>query len=84
MLACSFTESHPRAEVIWLKNGQPIDLDLMGFAKDFKIEIAPENTCLEIREANLDDTGSYTVLLRNPLGQVRSSTQLTVKEYKNL
>jgi hypothetical protein len=39
-------------------------------------------TKLEIKESSRDDTGQYTVIIRNPLGQVRSSVQLIVEEYK--
>jgi hypothetical protein len=46
----------------------------------FKIIIDAESTTLEIREAYLDDTGAYSVVIRNQLGQVRSTTQLFVKE----
>lgn len=39
-------------------------------------------TKLEIKESSRDDNGQYTVILRNPLGQVRSSVQLIVEEYE--
>jgi hypothetical protein len=38
VLGCQFEDVCPRADVVWLKNGQPIDLNLMGLAKDFKVE----------------------------------------------
>ena len=38
-------------------------------------------TALLIKEAFPEDTGSYTVAIRNPFGEARSYTQLTVEEY---
>ena len=37
-------------------------------------------TKLDLKESSRDDTGQYTVILRNSLGQVRSSVQLIVEE----
>jgi hypothetical protein len=70
----------PKAEVIWMRDNQQIDLNLMGLAKDFHITIDADSTSLKMREAMPDDSGAYSVLIRNPLGQARSSTQLFVKE----
>lgn len=39
-----------------------------------------ESTSLEIKEAHPDDSGVYSVIIRNPLGQDKSTTQLFVKE----
>ncbi len=38
-------------------------------------------TALLIKEAFPEETGSNTVLIRNPLGEARSFTQLTVEEF---
>ncbi len=38
-------------------------------------------TALLIKEAFPEDTGSYTVVIRNSLGEARSYTQLSVEEY---
>ena len=46
-----------------------------------KIIIDVESSTLEIKEAYPDDSGAYTVVIRNSLGQARSTTQLFVKEY---
>lgn len=40
-----------------------------------------DSTSLEIKEAYPDDSGVYSVVIRNALGQARSSTQLFVKEF---
>lgn len=70
----------PRVDVVWLRDNQPIDLNLMGLSKDFKIIIDVDSTSLEISEAYPDDSGQYSVVIRNNMGQARSSTQLFVKE----
>jgi hypothetical protein len=38
-------------------------------------------TALLIKEAFQEDAGSYTVVIRNALGEARSYTQLTVEDY---
>ena len=38
-------------------------------------------TALLIKEAFPEDTGSYTVIIRNTIGEVRSQTQLAVEEF---
>lgn len=78
-LTCMYT-ALPKAQVIWMRDNQQIDLSLMGLSKDFQIAIDADSTSLQIREAQPDDSGAYSVLIRNPLGQARSSTQLFVKE----
>lgn len=78
-LTCMYT-ALPKADVIWMRDNQQIDLNLMGLSKDFKITIDADSTSLQISEALPDDSGAYSVLVRNPLGQARSSTQLFVKE----
>lgn len=78
-LKCQYT-AYPRVDVIWLRDNQPIDLNLMGLSKDFKITIDVDSTSLEIKEAYPDDSGVYSVIIRNTLGQARSTTQLFVKE----
>ena len=35
-LTCKYTASS-RADVIWMRDNQPIDLNLMGLSKDFKV-----------------------------------------------
>ena len=38
-------------------------------------------TALLIKETFPEDTGSYTVVVQNPLGEARSFAQLTVEEF---
>jgi len=73
-------EAVPKADVIWMRDNQQIDLSLMGLSKDFKIKVNLDSTSLIIREAYPEDSGAYSVLIRNNLGQARSSTQLFVKQ----
>lgn len=35
-LSCNYS-AYPRADVVWLKENQPIDLNMMGLTKDFKV-----------------------------------------------
>ena len=35
-LTCSYT-AVPKAEVVWMRDNQQIDLNLMGLSKDFKV-----------------------------------------------
>lgn len=37
-LSCRF-ESHPRADIQWLKNGTPIDFEALGISRDFKVNL---------------------------------------------
>lgn len=53
-------------------------IEITLFSKQISIDI--DSTSLEIKEAYPDDSGAYSVLIRNQLGQARSSTQLFVKE----
>lgn len=38
VLKCHYT-AYPRCDVIWLRDNQPIDLNLMGLSKEFKVKI---------------------------------------------
>ena len=38
-LTCRYT-AYPRCDVIWLRDNQPIDLNLMGLSKEFKVSFA--------------------------------------------
>lgn len=78
-MSCRYS-AFPRVDIIWLRDNQPIDLNLMGLSKDFKIVIDVDSTSLEISEAYPEDSGQYSVVMRNNMGQARSTTQLFVKE----
>ncbi|UJR28306.1 hypothetical protein I4U23_009551 [Adineta vaga] len=68
-------------EIQWLKDGIPIDFDELGISRDFTVVKEIDYTALLIKEAFPEDAGSYTVLIRNSLGEARSFTQLTVEEF---
>jgi len=51
---------------------------LQNYLKQITIDV--DYTTLELCEAQPNDSGVYSVLIRNSLGQARSSTQLFVKE----
>ncbi len=38
-LTCRYT-AYPRCDVIWLRDNQPIDLNLMGLSKMFKVNFS--------------------------------------------
>jgi len=38
LLSCKYT-AFPRVDVIWLRDNQPIDLNLMGLSKEFKVSL---------------------------------------------
>ena len=78
-MSCRYS-AFPRVDIIWLRDNQPIDLNLMGLSKDFKILIDVDSTSLEISEAYPEDSGQYSVVIRNNMGQARSTSQLFVKE----
>lgn len=35
-MTCKYS-GYPKVDVVWLKDNQPIDLNLMGLSKDFKV-----------------------------------------------
>ncbi|CAF1691746.1 unnamed protein product, partial [Adineta ricciae] len=79
-LSCRF-DDNPRGEIQWLKDGIAIDFDALGISRDFTVVREIDYTALLIKEAFPEDAGSYTVLIRNSLGEARSFTQLTVEEF---
>ncbi|CAF2499044.1 unnamed protein product [Rotaria sp. Silwood2] len=79
-LSCRF-DANPQGDVEWLKDGKPIDFAALGISRDFKVVKEVDYTALLIKEAFPEDIGSYTVIIRNPLGEARSFAQLTVEGY---
>ncbi|CAF3449488.1 unnamed protein product [Rotaria socialis] len=79
-LSCRF-DANPKGDILWLKDGIPIDFEALGISRDFKIVREVDYTALLITETFPEDTGSYTVSIRNPLGEARSFTRLTVEEF---
>ncbi|CAF2574797.1 unnamed protein product [Rotaria sp. Silwood2] len=79
-LSCRFDAS-PTVDIQWLKDGIPIDFEALGISRDFKVVKEVDYTALLIKEAFPEDTGSYTVIIRNSLGEARSVTQLNVEEF---
>jgi hypothetical protein len=37
-MTCKYS-GYPKVDVVWLKDNQPIDLNLMGLTKDFKVNV---------------------------------------------
>lgn len=37
-MTCKYS-GQPKVDVVWLKDNQPIDLNLMGLSKDFKVRL---------------------------------------------
>ncbi|CAF3985915.1 unnamed protein product, partial [Rotaria magnacalcarata] len=79
-ISCRFDAS-PQIDIEWLKDGNPIDFEALGISRDFKVVKEVDYTALLIKEAFPEDTGSYTVVIRNALGEARSFTQLSVEEF---
>ncbi|CAF0886808.1 unnamed protein product [Rotaria sp. Silwood1] len=79
-LSCRFDAS-PTVDIQWLKDGIPIDFEALGISRDFKVVKEVDYTALLIMEAFPEDTGSYTVIIRNSFGEACSSTQLNVEEF---
>ncbi|CAF3636008.1 unnamed protein product [Rotaria sordida] len=79
-LSCRF-DANPKGDIQWLKDGMPINFAALGISRDFKVVKEVDYTALLIKEAFPEDTGSYTVIIHNPLGEARSFAQLTVEEF---
>ncbi|XP_042877694.1 obscurin-like isoform X2 [Penaeus japonicus] len=70
---------HPRPEVQWLKNGQPINID----GTHYKQIVDPDGTViLQIDAATEGDMGEITCVAKNPEGDSQSSATLSVLGFK--
>ncbi|VDO71166.1 unnamed protein product, partial [Onchocerca flexuosa] len=67
-------EGWPEPELVWLVDEQPLRP-----SHDFKLEYDGQNAKLEIRDAQPEDTGVYTVRIKNEYGAVESNAKLTVE-----
>uniref|UniRef100_A0A914I5C8 Muscle M-line assembly protein unc-89 n=1 Tax=Globodera rostochiensis TaxID=31243 RepID=A0A914I5C8_GLORO len=63
----------PEPELIWLVDDQPLRP-----SHDFRIQYDGQYAKLEIRDAQPDDTGTYTVRISNEYGNAMSRSMLTV------
>ncbi|VDL72534.1 unnamed protein product, partial [Nippostrongylus brasiliensis] len=66
-------EGWPEPELVWLVDDQPLRP-----SHDFKIEYDGMKAMLEIRDAQPDDTGVYTVKIQNEFGTAESKAELVV------
>ncbi|CAG9533738.1 unnamed protein product [Cercopithifilaria johnstoni] len=67
-------EGWPEPELVWLVDEQPLRP-----SHDFKLEYDGQNAKLEIRDAQPEDTGIYSVRIKNEYGSAESKAQLTVE-----
>ncbi|XP_012936768.1 uncharacterized protein LOC101859779, partial [Aplysia californica] len=72
-LEVRFTGS-PAPEVIWFRGSNRILPNNM-----YKITVTPTFSSLDIREAYAEDTGSYTVVVRNTAGEATSVCQVLIE-----
>lgn len=65
---------HPKPEVLWLHNGKEIQE-----SEDFHFETKGNQQSLCIQEVFPEDTGTYTCVAWNKLGEARTKASLTVQ-----
>ncbi|XP_062862308.1 myosin light chain kinase, smooth muscle [Trichomycterus rosablanca] len=66
---------HPTPEVLWLHNGKEIQE-----SEDFHFETKGNQHSLYIQEVFPEDTGTYTCVAWNKVGEARTKASLTVQE----
>uniref|UniRef100_A0A914WDR8 Muscle M-line assembly protein unc-89 n=1 Tax=Plectus sambesii TaxID=2011161 RepID=A0A914WDR8_9BILA len=66
-------EGWPEPELVWLVDDQPLRP-----SHDFKLEFDGQKAKLEIRDAQPEDTGTYSVRIKNEFGTTESLAKLTV------
>ena len=74
-LEVRFTGS-PQPEVIWFRGSNRILPNNM-----YKITVTSNFSALDIREAFVEDTGSYTVVIRNGAGEATSVCQVLIESF---
>uniref|UniRef100_A0A9J2P3W7 Immunoglobulin I-set domain protein n=1 Tax=Ascaris lumbricoides TaxID=6252 RepID=A0A9J2P3W7_ASCLU len=67
-------EGWPEPELLWLVDEQPLRP-----SHDFRLEYDGQNAKLEIRDAQPEDTGVYTVRIKNEYGSAESNAKLVVQ-----
>ncbi|KHN78733.1 Muscle M-line assembly protein unc-89 [Toxocara canis] len=67
-------EGWPEPELLWLVDDQPLRP-----SHDFRLEYDGQNAKLEIRDAQPEDTGVYTVRIKNEYGSAESNAKLVVQ-----
>lgn len=67
-------EGWPEPELLWLIDDQPLRP-----SADFRLQYDGQNAKLEIRDAQPDDTGTYTVRITNEYGTKETNAKLTVQ-----
>ncbi|CAD6189830.1 unnamed protein product [Caenorhabditis auriculariae] len=67
-------EGWPEPELVWLVDDQPLRP-----SHDFRLQYDGQSAKLEIRDAQPDDTGVYTVKIQNEFGSVESKAELFVQ-----
>ncbi|VDD94061.1 unnamed protein product, partial [Enterobius vermicularis] len=67
-------EGWPEPELMWLVDDQPLRP-----SHDFRLDYDGQNARLEIRDAQPEDTGTYTVRIKNEYGSAESNAKLTVE-----
>jgi hypothetical protein len=65
----------PEPEILWLVDDQPLRP-----SHDFRIQYDGQNTKLEIRDAQPDDSGTYAVKITNEYGAAESKCRLSVQQ----
>ncbi|CAG2158572.1 unnamed protein product [Oppiella nova] len=69
-------EGQPLGDVKWLKDDVPVKQ-----SDGFKVEINPDGTVsLSVDKARTQDSGRYTLIVENDLGEVRAGTDVDVQK----
>ena len=68
-------KAHPRPKIRWFKN----KIEIIDNPK-YKMSWGQGIVQLEIRRARLGDSGTYTVIAENDLGECTQSCEVIVKE----
>ncbi|XP_055359313.1 myomesin-3 isoform X2 [Betta splendens] len=74
-LTC-FIDGQPAPEIFWLRN----DREIVGQAQ-FTITKEPQCSTITVHDVNMEDSGKYSIIVRNPYGS--DSEDVTVSVYKH-